>query len=164
MKVLRSKCNKEQFFICFRQVDKGFDIHEDFIRIYKVDNIKADTLVKVIKYLLIRFNYDGVKMRLIDIKNDVSIEILSENPKTFFAHCFGHALNLSVRDMVKNVRFLKESIDKKYVILHGHNNEISNLIKKSTIFVVMLQKIQKNLSLEYPGFRVLCPARWTVKG
>ena len=26
----------------------------------------------------------------------------------------------------------------------------------------MLQKIRKDISLEYPGFRVLCPTRWTV--
>ena len=70
---------------------------------------------------MIRLNYDAVKMRLIGIKNDVSIEILSENPKTFFTHCFGHALNLTVGDMVKNVRLLKESIDKTYGISHGHN-------------------------------------------
>ena len=27
----------------------------------------------------------------------------------------------------------------------------------------MLQKIQKDISLEYPRFRVLCPTRWTVR-
>ena len=26
----------------------------------------------------------------------------------------------------------------------------------------MQQKIRKDISLEYPGFRVLCPTRWTV--
>ena len=41
--------------------------------------------------------------------------------------------------------------------------EISNLIKKSTICVPMLQKIQKDLSLEYLGIRVLCSTRWTVR-
>ena len=41
--------------------------------------------------------------------------------------------------------------------------ENSNLIKKSTICVVMLQKIQKDLSLEYPVFTVLSPTRWIVR-
>ena len=59
-------------------------------------------------------------MRLIGIKNDVSNEILSENPKTFFTHYFGHALNSAVGNMVKNVRFLKESINKRYEI-YAHN-------------------------------------------
>ena len=58
------------------------------------------------------------------IKNCVSNKILSENPETFFTHCFGHALNLAVGDMVKNVLFLKESMNTAY--------EISDLIKKSS--------------------------------
>ena len=49
-------CSNKEFIICFRWVDKGFDIHEDFIGIYNVDNIKADTLVTVIKDVLIRLN------------------------------------------------------------------------------------------------------------
>ena len=27
----------------------------------------------------------------------------------------------------------------------------------------MLQRIRKGISLEYPGFRVLCPTRWAVR-
>ena len=48
--------NKEQFIICFRWVDKGFNTHEDFIGIYNVDNLKADTLVTTIKDVLIRLH------------------------------------------------------------------------------------------------------------
>ena len=62
---------------------------------------------------------------------------------------------MAVGDMVKNVRFLKDSMDTTY--------EISNLNKKSPKRDTMLQKIQKDISLEYPGFRVLCPTRWTVR-
>ena len=89
------------------------------------------------------------------IKNGVSDKILSENPKAFFTHCFGHALNLAVGDMVRNVRFSKDSMDTTY--------KISNLIKKFPQRDAMLQKIQKGMSLEYPGFRVLCPTRLTVR-
>ena len=41
--------NKGQFVISSRWVDKSFDIYEDFIEIYNVDNIKADYLVKVMQ-------------------------------------------------------------------------------------------------------------------
>ena len=85
------------------------------------------------------------------IKNGVSNKILSENPKVFFARFFGHALNLAVRDMVKNARFLKDSMDTTY--------DISNLIKKSPKGDAMLLKIRKDISLEYPGFKVLYPTR-----
>ena len=89
------------------------------------------------------------------IKNGVSNKILSENPEVFFTRCFGHALNLAVGDMVKNARFLKDSMGATYYI--------SNLIKKSPKKDAMLQKIRKEIWLEYPGFGVLCPTRWTVR-
>ena len=98
--------------------------------------------------------YDGAK-KMCGIKNGVSNKILSENPEAFFTRCFGHALNLAVGDMVKNARFLKGSMDSTY--------NISILIKKSPKKDAMLQKIRKEISLEYPGFRVLCPTRWTVR-
>ena len=63
--------------------------------------------------------YDGAN-NMFGIKNDVSNKVLSENPKAFFTHCFGHALDLAVGDRVKNVRVLKDSMDTTY--------EISNLI------------------------------------
>ena len=78
--------NKEQFIICFRWVDKGFDTHEDFIGIYNFDRIKADTLVTNIIDVLIRLNIplsnarvqrcDGAK-NMCDIKNGISNKILS---------------------------------------------------------------------------------------
>ena len=83
------------------------------------------------------------------------IKILSENPKAFFTHCFEHDFNLAVGDMVKNVRFLKDSMNTRY--------EISNLIKKWPKRDAMLQKIRKDILLEYPGFRVLCPTKWIVR-
>ena len=98
--------------------------------------------------------YDCAK-NMCGIKNGVSNKILSENPEAFLTHCVGHALYLAVGDMVKNVRFLKDSMDTTY--------EISNLIKKSPKRDAMLQKIRKDISLEYPGFIVLCPTKWTIK-
>ena len=143
--------NKEQFIICFRWVDKGFTTHEDFIGSYNVHKIKADTLVTVIKDVLMRLNiplsnargqcYYGAK-NMCGLKNRVSNKILSENPKALFTRCFGHALKLAVGDMVKNARFLKDCM--------GTTDDIS---KRDA----MLQKIRKDISLEYPGFKVLCP-------
>ena len=83
------------------------------------------------------------------------IKCLSKYPKPFFKHCFGCALNLAVGDMVKNVRIMKDSMDTTY--------KIFSLIKRSPKLDGVLQKIQKDISLEYPRFRVLCSARWTVR-
>lgn len=37
--------NREQLVICIRWVDLNLEAHEEFIGLYKVDNIKADTIV-----------------------------------------------------------------------------------------------------------------------
>ena len=134
--------NKEQFR--FRWVNKGFNTHEDFIGSYNVGNIKADTLVTVIKDVLITLNislsnargqcYDGAN-NMYGIKNSVSNKILSENPKAFFTRCFGHALNLAVGDMVKNVRFLKDNMGTTY--------EISSLIKNLPKEMQCYRKFEK---------------------
>ena len=41
--------NKKHFVLSFRWIYKAFDYHDDFIGIYNVDNIKANTLIAVIK-------------------------------------------------------------------------------------------------------------------
>ena len=45
--------NKKHFVLSFRWIHKAFDYHDDFIGIYNVDNIKADTLVTVIKHVCV---------------------------------------------------------------------------------------------------------------
>lgn len=40
--------NEEQLVICLCLVDDGFKIHDDFIGLHPLPNIKADTIVKVI--------------------------------------------------------------------------------------------------------------------
>ena len=136
--------NQEQFLICFIWVDKDFNTHENFIGIYDVNNIKADSLVTVTKDVLIRLNiplsnargqcYDGAK-NMCGIKNGVSNKIISENTKAFLTRCFGHALNLAVGDMVKNVRFLKDNMGTTY--------EISSLIKNLPKEMQCYRKFEK---------------------
>ena len=96
--------------------------------------------------------YYGAK-NMCGIKNGISNKILSQNPEAFFAHCFRHAH--CAEDIVKNVRFLKDSMDTTC--------KISNNINKSLKRNAMQQKIQKDPSLEYQGFRIPSPTRWTVR-
>ena len=48
--------NNEQLVVCIRWVDNNFETHKDFIRIHSVESIKSDTLVSVLKDILIRLN------------------------------------------------------------------------------------------------------------
>ena len=47
--------NSEQVILCFRWVDKKFDVREEFLGLYKVDKIDSDTIFSVIKDILLRW-------------------------------------------------------------------------------------------------------------
>lgn len=48
--------NREQVVLCLRWVSEKFEVHEEFIGLYMVESIDANTLVSVIKDVLQRLN------------------------------------------------------------------------------------------------------------
>lgn len=48
--------NKEQFVICLRSVNNDFQPIEDFIGLYDVESITADSLVRCLKDCMLRLN------------------------------------------------------------------------------------------------------------
>ena len=46
--------NKEQLTLCLRWVDEIFNIHEDFLGFYELENIKSDIIVSAIRGVLLR--------------------------------------------------------------------------------------------------------------
>ena len=101
--------NREQVVLCIRWVSKDFEVHEDFIGLYKVDQIDARTLVFVIKDVLLRLNlslsnirgqcYDGAAC-MAGIRSGVAKQLLDEEPRAVYTHCYGHALNLACGDTI----------------------------------------------------------------
>ena len=158
------KSNKEQFIIFFPWVDGNLEVHEEFIGLNQVDNIAADTLTRVLEDVLIRLSipiancwgqcYDGAS-NMMGAKSGVATQILKKAPLAFPIHCFAHALNLSVNDMIKEIPFFEN--------IMSTTLEVSNLIKNSPKRDCILEKVRGELSVEYPGFRTLCPTRWTVR-
>ena len=156
--------NIEQVAICLRSIDDNFDAHEDFVGMYAVESIKADILVQVLKDTLLRMNlpitncrgqcYDGAA-NMAGARHGVAAQILLEEPRATFTHCYGHALNLAAGDTIKKNKILRNTLD---VTL-----EISKLIKFSPRRNAIFQKLKTALAPETPGFRTLCPTRWTVR-
>ena len=155
--------NIEQVAICLRSIDYNFDGHEDFVGMYAVESIKADMLVQVLKDTLLQMNlpianccgqcYDGAA-NMAGAQHGVATQILLEEPRATFTHCYGHALNLAAGDIIKKNKILRNTLD---VTL-----EISKLIKFSPRRNAIFQKLKTDLAPETPGFRTLCPTRWTV--
>ena len=92
--------NKEQLSFCLRTVDENLDPFEDFVGFYELENIKSNTIVRVIKDILIRLNlslencrgqmYDGTS-NMMGKKSGVSTQIFAEQPKAVAIHCQGHS-------------------------------------------------------------------------
>ena len=106
-------------------------MHEDFIGLHKVDNIKADTLCTATEDVLLQLaiplqNALGQcyhwASNMVGLRSGLATQILDKSSKAFLIHRFAFALNLSVNDMVHQIPFLDNM---------SNSLEISNPIKLS---------------------------------
>jgi len=156
--------NREQVVLCIRWVSKDFEVHEDFIGLYKVDQIDARTLVFVIKDVLLRLNlslsnirgqcYDGAAC-MAGIRSAVAKQFLDEEPRAVYTHCYGHALNLACGDTIKQCSLIKDTLDTTH--------ELIKLLKKSPRRDSCFETLKTEMAPDTPGIRTLCPTRWTVR-
>ena len=50
--------NTEQLAICFRWIDKNMEAHQDFVGLHPLSRTTADSIVQVLKDVLLRMNLD----------------------------------------------------------------------------------------------------------
>lgn len=99
--------------------------------------------------------YDGAAV-MAGSKKGVASQIKSLNPKCLYTHCYGHALNLSVKDACTKVESLKDTFDCA--------KEICKLIKKSPKRETYLKKLRIQSGNKEKNVHAFCPTRWTVRG
>ena len=124
--------NNEQLTLCLRWVDELFNIHEDFLGFYQLENIKSDTAVSAIRDVLLRTQvsldncrgqcYDGAS-NILGKKSSVAKQILDIQPKAFATHCHCHSLSLSMKETTKESKILSDTM---YT-----SGEIATLVKYS---------------------------------
>ena len=73
-----------------------------------------------------------------------------------YTHCYGHTLNLSMGDVMKKSRLMGDTLNV--------TSKTSKLLKYSPCRDAAFEKLKAELAPSLPGFRTLCPTRWTVKG
>ena len=132
--------NREQVVVCIRWLDEKLESHEDFIGLYKVDDISADTIVTLLKDVILRFNlnihrcrgqcYDGAS-NMSGRRTGVATQIASEESRAVYIHCYGHALNLAVGDTVKQIKMLRDALEVTHEISklktrHGGTHFLKN--------------------------------------
>ena len=164
--------NVSQLVLCIRWVDENLCAHEEFIGLHALDVANANTIVKVIKDVLLRMNislkrcrgqcYDGCSTMKGE-KKGVAKQIKDEEPKALLTHCFTHSLNLAVGDAIKASKIMKNALETTH--------EITKLIKKSPKRDSKLKDIKTAVETEEENsentknisITLLCPTRWTVR-
>ena len=112
--------NTEQLAVCFRRIDKNMEAHEDFVGLHPISRTTADSIVQVLNGVLLRKNldvkdsrgqcYDGAAT-ISGKASGVATQFKLENKKMLYTHCYGHALNLAIKDACDKVECLKEAFD-----------------------------------------------------
>ena len=162
--------NKEQPSFCLRTVDENLDPFEDFIGFYELENIKSNTIVRVIKDILIRLNlslencrgqtYDGAS-NMMGKKSGLSTQIFAEQPKAVTIQCQGHSLSLSVKSLTNECDILRDTLS---VV-----GEICILLKFSPKRENLLGNINDNIEIgqedveQIKKLMKLSTTRWTVR-
>ena len=156
--------NTEQLAVCFRWIDKNMEVHEDFVGLHPLSKTTADSIVQVLKDVLLRMNLDlndirrqcyGGAATMSGKASGVATQFKLENEKMLYTHCYGHALNLAIKDACDKVECLKEAFDSI--------REICRLVKKSPQRDTKLSEILSATQSQEKSIHAFCPTRWTVR-
>ena len=108
--------NAEQLVICLLWVDNNLETHEDFLGLYSLSDLRADTMTNAIKDVFLRFDLPFSKVRgqcydmaaaMAGKKSGIATQIRKLEPRALYTHCYGHALNLTCNDSIKDCKLIK---------------------------------------------------------
>ena len=160
---------KEQCVLVLRWVDDELEPHEHFIDLYDTPAANVTNIVNIIHDVFLRLNislddcrgqcYNGASVKQ-GVRNGVATQILEIQPKALYTHCsgthcYGHSLNLACQDTIRNIKPLRNALDTTH--------ELSKLLKYSATTTAEYLRLQQEIAPCQPGFRNLCPTRWTVR-
>lgn len=119
---------EEQMTICFRYIDKEFQVHEEYAGLYNIPRTDAESLFKVVEGIFAHFNlsHSDCKGQCFDcaanmagLISGLQKRIKEKEPIVIFIHCM-HSLNSGVHDAIQNVNV---------------SRDFSNMIKELINFV-----------------------------
>ena len=132
-----------------RWVNNNLDVSEKFLGFYETLDIKSSTIVTVMKGILLRYqlNLDMCRDQCYDCSTNmlgkssgVTTHIFAEQPKEHYTHCHAHSLLLSVKNVTKNTKILRDTM--------GTAEEITILIKYSPKRENILGSIKEQIECE----------------
>lgn len=99
--------------------------------------------------------YDGAAT-MSGQRTGVATQFKLLNRKMLFTHCYGHALNLAIKDMCFQVDCLKDAFETCH--------EICKLVNKSPQRNTKLSQLRTESNNQMKSVHAFCPTRWTVRG
>ena len=99
--------------------------------------------------------YDGASV-MSGVKSGVAKRIKLVNPKCLYTYCYGHSLDLCVKDACGKVSCLKDVFDV--------TREICKLVIQSAQRDTMLKNLRIESGNNEKSVHAFCPTRWTVQG
>ena len=92
-------------------------MHEEFIGLYEISDITADTIVAALRDCVLGLNlnwsrchgqcFDGAS-NMARHQKEVATHIAQTEPRALFTYCYGHSLNLAICDTIKGHQTLEE--------------------------------------------------------
>ena len=160
----RDVSNKEQLNLTIRWVSEDYTINEDPVGLFSLPNATANTIVTVIKDVLVRCGlplslcrgqgYDGASS-MQGRRTGVVAQVLSENAAALPLHCFAHSLNLCLQDAGRQIKLLRDALE----IVKEMGKLIKFSPKRAHLFS---QKLSENEN-STANLKTLCPTRWTAR-
>ena len=100
-------------------MNNDLEISEKFLGFYKILDIKSNTNVTVTIDILPRYQlnldmyrgqyHDGAS-NMLEISFGVATQIFAEQPKAHYRHYHTHSISLSVKDVTKNTKILRDTM------------------------------------------------------
>ena len=88
-------------------------------------------------------------------RTETATQLRHVEERAIFTHCYGHALNLAVADVVKQSKVIRDVLDTV--------GEINKLLKYSPRRDSLFEQLKSSVSSDTVGFRTRCPTQWTVR-
>ena len=161
----RDQSNKEQLTLVLRWVSDDFTVSEEFVGLYYLSVIDAQSIVDAIKDAFLRFQIPFTKLRGqcydgCSTMAGARAWCSCKDPGIGASSCVHTLLwpctqPIAVNDTITKVPEMKDCLDTCY--------EIVKLIKFSPKREAMLSQLKEEMGSDAPGIRTLCPTRWTVR-
>ncbi|KYN28514.1 Zinc finger MYM-type protein 1 [Trachymyrmex cornetzi] len=151
----------EQISISSRITLPDFTVKEIFMGFYETSNTKSETLLNIIKDILLRYELDITKLRgqcfngaanMSGKYSGVQTLLRKLESRVLFVHCTAHILNLVAQDAMKNVEMINNFI--------GVAKDVISFIRDFPKRIAIFKDLQATCDENLPALSSFCPTSW----